>query len=92
MSRPFYVWVNFVRFDDDENPVYPTRSKKTNLAVESLRIRKGLSRHDEAMLTFSDGTHVGPFEYNRWDPKSRPAKVAANYERWKYSISRGRKE
>ncbi len=87
-AREFYVWVDFYRYDEYGNRVAPTRGKKTCLAVESLKVERGLTHHDQATIRFSDGTHVGPFPYDKWDPRSRPAKVAANYERWRYSLTR----
>lgn len=87
MNGEFRVWVDFCRFDEEGNRIAPTRAKKTNLAVESLLVEKGRMHHDQATLHFSDGTHVGPFPYDRRDPKSNAAKVARNYQRWLYAQS-----
>ena len=80
----FTCYVNFWRFNEKGERVGFPRKKKIRLAVTELRVTEGLTSHSEAVMYFEDGTHVGPFRYDKWYPNSRVAVIASNYSKWLY--------
>lgn len=80
----FTVYVNFYRYDGEGRKVTFPRKEKLRLEVVGLRVFRGRMNRTEARLEFEDGTHVDIPKYSKWNPSTKVAQIAANYEKWLY--------